>query len=235
VPKHALRAYVICRRLLLTEVDRQQFSHERANVPEPAQIYNPPPSAFKIPFTNDEALLIGHFAALWGQIDFFLGSCIASFLRTDLGATQVLMESMTTGPRLNLFYRLARQKITDEAVLKQAKDFNAALSPLIEKRNQIVHGMWGTWIAPTHSTDNQTASLHSKYPYPLKIKEIPPLIERVADQTFAIVAIYQHLSGFHWTRNDANPPIFLMGVGAPTRPPQELLGRHGERPSNKQI
>jgi hypothetical protein len=176
--------------------------------------------AYRIPLTPESAGWIGAFVVIWGQIDYFMGVCIAALLKIDLLAAETLMQNMTTGPRLNLFYKLAKANLP-EPMKCVAKDFNSDLSSLIDKRNHIMHGMWGYQTATPPQT-SRSGIYYSKNPDdPLLIEELPEIIKKVSEKSHQIVAIAQHLTGFSWDHNAANPPSFFFGRDPPPGWPPE--------------
>jgi|SoiMethySBSTD1v2_1073268.scaffolds.fasta_scaffold760893_3 hypothetical protein len=67
------------------------------------------------------------------------------------------------------------------------------LSPLIEKRNHIMHGMWG--FVCEDSRILGAGAYYSKVPdRPLLASELPALIHAASQQTHRIVTIASHLS-----------------------------------------
>jgi len=153
------------------------------SVPPPEEWILP---AYRVALSADEAFMLGTFTAIWGQIDFFIGLCTAALLKTEFYAAEVLMQNMTTGPRLNLFMSLIRERVSDKAVSALAKEFNSGLSALIEKRNQLMHGMWG--IVSDAGKITSAGSYHAKHKTNyLMADELPKLINDASRQTHHIV------------------------------------------------
>lgn len=183
--------------------------------------------AYRVPLSPEQSQWLGVFVVMWGEIDYFMGLCIAAMLKTEIFAAETLMVNMTTGPRLNLFNKLAREKINDENTKKLAKDFYADLSGLIDKRNHILHGMWG-FETGSNPGNAVPAAYYSKAPdRPLLASELPNLLKDVSAQTHRIVAVFQHLIGASWKHDPANPPTWYFGKG----PPPSWLGGSSAPPA----
>jgi hypothetical protein len=172
---------------------------------------------YRIPYTDVGAAYVGMFVATWCQIDFFLSDCIGKMLGTDMRAVMILSESMTTGPKLNLFSRLAKETITDPDILKAYKEFHAEISPLIDKRNIIVHGMWGFWKSEDYQETRAGAFWTKKEPE-IFVDDIPALTERVARQTHNILRIRQFLYGDKWAWAPERQAIFTFSKSPPDVP-----------------
>jgi hypothetical protein len=172
-------------------------------------------TAFRVPFDPNQASLIGLFTAIWSQIDSQIELCVAKLLDVPLSGAAILMEAMTTGPRVNLFGRLARERIADEAIKKVAKKFCADMSALIDKRNHIMHGMWGFHVDQQKKTTIPAAS-YSKYRgSPILITDMPKIIADVARQTHAIAAVYRHLYKLEEPPAEGEQPAMFFGDGPP--------------------
>ncbi|MGQ0742281.1 MAG: hypothetical protein ACT4OG_08320 [Alphaproteobacteria bacterium] len=174
---------------------------------------------YKVPLTVVEAARVGFFTAIWGQIDYFTGKCIAGLLKVEPVAAQTLMEGMTSGPRINLFLRLARKRFANEPkYLAMAKEFSGKTSALIEKRNHLMHGMWGYWVSQEKPHNTTPAVHYAKNPKnPLLVTELEGMIEAALEQAHSNVKISQHLFGFSWEFDPQNPPGFFISDGP--RPP----------------
>lgn len=100
----------------------------------------PTPPSYLIPLSNDELRELGTFTAIWSQIDWIIMLTISRLANIELGPLQLLMENMTTGPRVGLLGKLCQRNPTSVAkrIGKLCKDNGG----LIEDRNHIVHGLW---------------------------------------------------------------------------------------------
>jgi hypothetical protein len=70
--------------------------------------FNPPPE-FLIPLSNDELLEFGTFTAVWSQIDVLMLWLIAHITKSDFFQLELIMENMTTGPRVNILKKLCAE------------------------------------------------------------------------------------------------------------------------------
>jgi hypothetical protein len=170
--------------------------------------------AYQIPFSQEQSAKIGVFVAMWGQIDVNLALCTAKLLQAPINSVELLMETMTTGPRLNLFRRLAKEHITDEDIKETAAQFASGLDRLIQKRNHILHGMWGYWVDQEHRRTIPAAN-HSRYGV-LFIGDLPEILANVATHTQLIAKVFRYLY-------DSPEPI-------PGKGPAQFFG-DGEPPS----
>src|SRR5438046_601542 len=68
----------------------------------------PTPPEFLIPLSNAELQELGTFTAIWSQIDSIMLTIVHQLTGTPLGALQLMMETMTTGPRINLLKKLCQ-------------------------------------------------------------------------------------------------------------------------------
>lgn len=87
--------------------------------------------------------MLGRFSIIWAQIDVSLTTSICKLVEVDMYGGQILMEGMTTGPRLNIFRGQYKSKIKDPVYLDRSKKFCEKMNSLIEHRNHLSHGTWG--------------------------------------------------------------------------------------------
>jgi hypothetical protein len=180
---------------------------------------SPDIAAFRVSLTQEDLALIGEFTVVWGQIDFLLSMCIAKVIGAEPGAAYALMENMTTGPRLNMFYKYAKERIEDSDIKLKVTKFNKGLSPLIDKRNHLMHGVWGFHIAGGNTPTFTKASFYVKTRNtPLFVDDLPKMIKAAKEQSHIINAISHHL----FDKGPADPATeedFFFG----TSPPTEML------------
>lgn len=134
--------------------------------------------AFRVTPDAQELAYIGLFTVVWGQIDFLMGACLAKLANCDYGGAFVLMEGMTSGPRLNLFLRLAKDHVEDESILKDIKKFHADASAVLEKRNHVVHGIFGYYSDSNDKPPRAAAFFVKKPKEPLFTSELLDLIDK---------------------------------------------------------
>jgi hypothetical protein len=172
--------------------------------------------AFRIPLSPDQLTLLGVFCAIWSQIDYFAGLTIAGLLKTPIGAAETFMENMTTGPRINMLRRLSA-RIEDEEHKKLAKTFCTDMSPLIEDRNHLLHGMWG-WHTAKDPKDMFAASHYAKRDgKPIAASKLLVLCNRASTQTHVIVKIQRHVYNLDHLKPDptGEQPSFFFGADGP--------------------
>lgn len=167
--------------------------------------------AYRIPLDANQASVLGYFTAIWGQIDYFVGISIAAMLKTDIFAAEILMQNVTAGPRLGLFYKLVRESNLDADTKRVAKEFYKDMSPLIEKRNHILHGIWGVVLR-----DGEKMSAGVRHPKsldnPILVTELIDLTDSACKQTHRIVTICTKLTRMTWTYDPENSPMIFFQI-----------------------
>jgi hypothetical protein len=111
----------------------------------------PDPPEFLIPLSNAELQELGTFTAIWSQIDWIMFMMIGQLAKVEYKTLNMMMEGMTTGPRVKLLKRLCQENPSDAAkgVTKLCNDNGG----LIEDRNHIIHGLWAVdWNYATGET-----------------------------------------------------------------------------------
>jgi len=172
--------------------------------------------AYTVTLNPDELAWFGLFNAVWSQIDFFTGMAIAGLLKTEFASATMFMDNMTTGPRINLMRRLI-PRIEGDPHKILAKQFCTDMGGLIEKRNHLLHGMWG-WTKPDGATEFVSACHYDKKnENPIFASEIPALYERAAKQTHVIVQVQAHIFKHPEmvSKPGAPAPSFFFGPGPP--------------------
>src|SRR4051794_40987679 len=90
---------------------------------------HPTPPAFQVPLDAEQLAALGLFHAVWSQIDHFILDMISVVLQAPYGSALFLLESVTTGPRINYLRRLL-PRIENEEVRKLTKKFLDKMGPL---------------------------------------------------------------------------------------------------------
>ena len=96
---------------------------------------------FVIPLSNIELQELGTFTAIWAQLDWLILTLFCCLTRVEMGTALLVMEGMTTSPRITLLKKVCHRKpINDvkKAISKLCDDNRG----LIEDRNHIIHGLW---------------------------------------------------------------------------------------------
>src|SRR5437763_515993 len=111
---------------------------------------------FKISLSEEELADLGRLSAAWSQVDFMLAVLIAFVTATELKSMFLFLESATTGVRLAMLRKIAKD-IPHEEGKVNAKRICERLGKLIERRNHVVHGMWGYH----HENQKLSAACHN--------------------------------------------------------------------------
>jgi hypothetical protein len=170
------------------------------------------PPEFLLPLSNAELQELGTFTAIWSQVDWIIMMIVCHLTKTEMGSLQLVMESMTTGPRVNLLKKLCQDRPNDikKAITKVCDDN----SGLIEDRNHILHGLWAIeWDCGTGTTE--PACLFQKNRRkPIYAKKLAILSERGAtgqSQSFSEPdhpGIINHRP--HGHQNRYNDPFWII-------------------------
>lgn len=115
---------------------------------------------FIIPLSNAELQELGTFTALWSQLDWIIMLMVSHLAKIELGTLQLMMESMTTGPRVGLLQKLCKKNPnpTNDRIYKLCTKNGG----LIEDRNHIIHGLWAVEWHANSTKDAQAACLFQK-------------------------------------------------------------------------
>jgi hypothetical protein len=174
-------------------------------------------SAFRVPLSINQAIALGQFTAMWGQIDEMMLVCIAVMLKIDVAAAAQLSEGQTSGPRLNKLYELTKTHSNGKIAIKAKKVFSI-ISPLITKRNHLMHGMWGY-----HRSESGTvpACRYSKVNTPIPAPDVLKIMASTAAATKEMAQLLFLILGKPSppdpNRPDMDPP-FIFGDERDTSP-----------------
>jgi hypothetical protein len=174
----------------------------------------PPPqiiTAFLIVLSEEQLEDLGKFTAIFSQIDHMMFQIVGLASKTRGKNLLALIEGTTAGQRLAMLRRLADQMI-DPDLRKKAKDVCGGLAALNEKRNHILHGVWGLeW-------DTKKDKLHPACAYernsenPIYATQLPELCERAAKVSLKVLEL---LSILGTPLNGSPPHRFLIRAGPP--------------------
>src|SRR4051794_8187942 len=95
--------------------------------------------------------------ATWSQIDFLMTFCIAKLLGAEIKTVSALTDTATTGVLINTLRRL-KDNIYSDNGKKLCKQFLDKMGPILDKRNHLVHGIWGFTVA--HKREALLAANH---------------------------------------------------------------------------
>jgi hypothetical protein len=172
------------------------------------------PPAYEISLTPQQAAHLGLFTAIWSQIDSLMESCIGMMLKAPGEALATLMESYTSGPKLNLFWRMARGKIADDETKEIAKKFYSGVSPLIDKRNHIVHGVWGFRLDDEKKEKIPSCHYWKRKDDPIDADELLDLAKQAAKWSHEIYKVHCHFTGIRYNPAELHRQM-LFGKGNP--------------------
>jgi len=103
-----------------------------------------PVPAFKVPFDEEQLVLMGLIAAVWGQIDFYINQLIQSLHGIDHRQRRLLVKDTTIGPKLDLLLKSIDRAVDDRA-RDAIREAVGATKRTVERRNACAHGIWGIW------------------------------------------------------------------------------------------
>jgi hypothetical protein len=163
-----------------------------------------------IPLSRAELQELGTFTAIWSQIDWIVLIMIAHFTKAEIGAVQFMLETATTGPRINMLKRLCQEDVTDAKIaVRKLCDDN---SGLIEDRNHIIHGLWA--IEWDYSTGTTTpACLYQKGKRsPIPAEKLKELSDRAATFSSRLGCLLEQINPIF---AGEHPRRFFFGKGDP--------------------
>jgi hypothetical protein len=176
----------------------------------------------KIPLTRSNMTALGRFAVIFGQIDHYLTHLLCHLLYLDIPAGYQAMETMTTGVKVNAL-RKSLPRIEDDETRRRAKEFVENIGGLIERRNHMLHGIWGWHIRDDGTLKPGCHFAKAKGPlYPEKLEEYA---NGAAKLSYEIHAIYCAVVGTDTPPPENPNPKYCFGEKAV----HETLQRKGIR------
>jgi hypothetical protein len=171
----------------------------------------PTPPNFYIPLSNAELQELGTFSAIWGQLDFLLFTLISTLTKLEMASLQLMLENMTTGPRVGLLTKLCqRNPNPTTAAIKKLCDDNGGL---INDRNHVLHGIWAIeWIYETNKT-NAACMYQKGGAKPIQAGKLAVLSNRAAAFSNALADLLGDLDA-RFKRSETPGPFFF-GAGSP--------------------
>lgn len=169
--------------------------------------------AFRIPLDENYLAQIGVLSVVWSQIDFFLIQAISRILSIDPDKIEFFLETTTTGGRVNTLRKLV-PAIHDDKVKKKTKDFLEKIGPLIDKRNHVMHGMWGYFIPKGKKQTRPAAHFRRRSDKPMFPNDMLQIIIDAFEASHLIFQIQHSLMGSDYTPSD-EIPAFFFGAGPP--------------------
>lgn len=148
---------------------------------------------FRLALSEKELTALGRFYVVWSQIDFLLACVISRIMNVEHGIGSAFMDTMTTGARLAMLRRNL-DNIADPEIREDARRFCNGLAALVDQRNHITHGMWGTYVNPATKAEYSAAYFGTKGFKPLYASELAELALRAGRKTRELGKILNRLN-----------------------------------------
>ena len=133
-----------------------------------------------------------------------------------MAAAHVFLESAMSGMRLNMFAKLV-PRISDPETKKAAEDFCERMRALVEKRNHVVHGLWG-WQVDWKKNIGIPACCFSKgHAKDVLATEIADLVQRAAGESLEIHKVTSALMGTSCDIASDQRPEYMFSDGPPVQ------------------
>lgn len=152
-----------------------------------------PTPAFRVPFDEEQLVLMGLIAVVWGQIDFWINQIIQSLHGIDYAQRKLLLGDKTIGPKLDLITK-SLDRVADDAVREAIRQAVAATRTTLERRNAAAHGMWGFWTG-VEGDPVPAVQTRAGVPPVLRAEDLRQLYADVADASALVDAAFCSLSG----------------------------------------
>ncbi|MGD0865657.1 MAG: hypothetical protein ABSA49_08885 [Rhizomicrobium sp.] len=151
-------------------------------------------------------------------------NAIAQLSKIDGGTAYLLLDSTTSGVRLNLFKKLI-PRIHGAAIQNLAREFCERMDPLVAKRNHIMHGLWGWRIDLKRNEGTAACYFFKEGDKDIFAKDLAKLVKRANGESMAIhriLSAIMHTAPI--TKGDARPAyVFSDGLYVPKEPLPKLL------------
>lgn len=150
----------------------------------------PPP--FEIPFTDEQLMLMGRIAVLWGHID----ESFNFILRLALDLDQVIYDNLFGGKMIGSkvsVFRLAAERVNNTRVQSMFEIAADQLDAILPERNAAMHHCWGRFVLdPTYSNMRAGTYSHQKPKKRFYADQLPKLYDDMAAvmQVLANVEMY---------------------------------------------
>lgn len=155
-----------------------------------------------IPLTDDQLILMGRIAVLWGQIDEGFNSIVRWILNLPSAVFDSLLADKMIGARVNhlrVSISLAKDRKNRELLDELVKQ----LTLVLPARNAAMHGCWGRYVAdPTYSKTRVGIYNHQKPKTRFYVRDLPGLYQR-------LVEIMHIIAELQMRGTEANPPATL--------------------------
>jgi len=178
----------------------------------------PTEPAFMIVLSEEELEDLGKFTAIISQIDFMMFQVIANASKIRPQDLMALIEGTTTGQRLSMLRRLA-ENMQNDPIRKKAEELCRGLAALNDKRNHILHGVWGLNWDFHRDTLKPACAYERNRDNPIFAGQLPELCERAAKLSLKVLDLMQMFNPDAY--KDAGPPPFrfIFHKGPPPNRP----------------
>jgi hypothetical protein len=151
------------------------------------------PTEYEIPLTDDELRELGRFTAVFSQVDYLLNEAISALTKTPWWAMSLMLESATTGPKVNMLKKILPE-IRDKEAKRLASDAYDRLVKLIDKRNHVIHGMWARQLVTPQKTVKPACIFMRNKDAPVFTDELHKLADKGAKITRLLDDLLTHLA-----------------------------------------
>lgn len=166
---------------------------EASLLPEP-----PLQTEYEIPLSDNEIMHLGRFAAVFSQVDYLLNEAISALTKSPWWAANIMLDNVTTGPKLQMLRKIIKKTEADPAVDSEARTLATkaadALASLLDKRNHVVHGMWSQQLVTPQRAVKPACFLHRFADGPVFASELKNLATKGAEVTRLLGDLLTHLS-----------------------------------------
>ncbi|WFL76708.1 hypothetical protein P7228_11960 [Altererythrobacter arenosus] len=131
------------------------------------------------PLTEKDHARIGRIAILWGQVEHFVEAILPHVTGLSWGELDAIkVTDKPIASKVDLLSQ-ARNRVADEELCEQIREFCAAINETKVQRNHLFHGVWG-WRATNRTKTVVPAARKSSNPeQPLKAAQLPSLEKKL--------------------------------------------------------
>lgn len=104
-----------------------------------------PPPPFEIPLSDEELILLGKIAVLWGQIDEAVNRVLRWTLKLSPAMFDRTLGNQMIGSRVGHFKTIAAD-VSRQAVKALLLEIEATLTRALHHRNAAMHSCWGRFV-----------------------------------------------------------------------------------------
>ncbi len=157
------------------------------------QEHAPEPTEYELPLSDDELRELGRFTAVFSQVDFLLNEAISALTKTPWWAMSLMLESATTGPKVNMLKKILPQ-IKDKEAKRLSTDVYERMLKLIDKRNHVIHGMWAQQMITAQKTVKPACVFMRNKDAPIYTEDLRKLADKGARVSRSLGDLLTHLA-----------------------------------------